>query len=47
MSKNTLIDKLIENIRKKEDSNHVVIIPNNISKKFISKIVIKKSIEKY
>ena len=39
MSKNTLLDKLIENIRKKEDSNHVVIIPNNISKKFISKIV--------
>ena len=43
MSSNAPLDKIIETVRKNTESNHIIIIPNNISKRFIKNIITPES----
>ena len=45
MSSNAPIDKIIEIVRKNTESNHIIIIPNNISKRFIKNIITPENIK--
>ena len=44
MSSNKPLDKIIEIVKKNTESNHIIIIPNNISKKFIKNIIAQENI---
>ena len=45
MRKKTPLDRLIKSVRKNIESNHVIIVPNNISKKFIKNIITPEKIK--
>ena len=39
MPNNTSLDKLIKSVKNNINSNHVIILPKNISKKFVKNII--------
>jgi len=45
MRKKTPLDRLIKSVRKNIESNHVIIVPNNISKKFIKNVITPEKIK--
>ena len=45
MPNNTPLDKLIKSVKNNIDSNHIVILPKNISKKFVKNVISLESIK--